>query len=817
MAKPASQKNRNKKRKQKQKTYRQQSSHQAKKEKGEFYFEGALYYIDLGNYEKAESFLKKAIKRDPDNQSALVELVRLGQTLQKENLIREGFLQLYERNLLENIPAYNEGLLWLCHHLTFFEELSKAKEILEYLHARQATLKVDQRKRFMKELKDTLAFCNARLEFERKQEPSRQQSPPAPHKQQTKAAASANTFAKGKSSRPKEKTAAPDKATNPSEAAAGIPEKPNAPANTATAAKKQEPPEVPITLEIGEDGISQSFAKATPASRQHYDLVMEAIQLRFKETFDHLLCLNTIEGIDSLTYQEETARKVLKTFRGRALLADEVGMGKTIEACMVLKEYIMRKMIRNALILTPTPLVSQWQEELRSKFGLDFVSTDDPDFRSAGDAFRQQPYIVASINIAKSKKNFATVAERDWDMVIADEAHHFKNKTTLNWKLLNSLKKRFLLMLTATPVENNLMELYNLITLLKPGQLKTESEFKSEFMTKGDATDPRNRTRLKGLLDQVMIRNTRAVANIQIPPRFAETARTEPAAAETELYARITELVRDINAANGSRRRMTLQHLLAEAGSSPAAVEKTLSDLAGKKELSEWQTDEIPAIRNLTRSMGDTGKNKMVLQLIESADEKIIVFVKYRATLDHLSDVFSWHNIGHSLFHGQMPNARKDREIEKFRNENKVLLTTELGGEGRNLQFCRRMINYDLPWNPMRIEQRIGRIHRIGQTREVLIYNLCAAGTLEDYILDILDRKINMFEMVVGEIDMIMGRMRGDQDFTDMVYDIWISEASEEDRKAAFDKLGSRIKRYKTGYEKTKSLDEKLFGENYEA
>ena len=117
----------------------------------------------------------------------------------------------------------------------------------------------------------------------------------------------------------------------------------------------------------------------------------------------------------------------------------------------------------------------------------------------------------------------------------------------------------------------------------------------------------------------------------------------------------------------------------------------------------------------------------------------------------------------------------------------------------------------------MRIEQRIGCIHRIGQTREVLIYNLCAAETMEDYILDILDRKINMFEMVVGEIDMIMGRMRGDQDFTDMVYDIWIGEASEEDRKAAFDKLGSRIKRYKTGYEKTKSLDEKLFGENYEA
>ena len=107
MAKPASQKNRNKRRKQKQQTYRRQATSQAQKEKAQFYFESARYYIELGNYEKAENFLKKAVKRDPDNQDALEELVRLGNTLQKENLIKDGFLQLYERNLLENNPAYN--------------------------------------------------------------------------------------------------------------------------------------------------------------------------------------------------------------------------------------------------------------------------------------------------------------------------------------------------------------------------------------------------------------------------------------------------------------------------------------------------------------------------------------------------------------------------------------------------------------------------------------------------------------------------------------------------------------------------------------
>jgi len=126
------------------------------------------------------------------------------------------------------------------------------------------------------------------------------------------------------------------------------------------------------------------------------------------------------------------------------------------------------------------------------------------------------------------------------------------------------------------------------------------------------------------------------------------------------------------------------------------------------------------------------------------------------------------------------------------------------------------MVNYDLPWNPMKIEQRIGRIHRIGQEKEVMIYNLCATGSVEDYILEVLDKKINMFEMVIGEIDMIMGRVKGEQEFSDMVYGIWINSSSEKERQKSFDQLASRLKSSKTLYKKTKELDEKLFEENYE-
>jgi SNF2 family DNA or RNA helicase len=767
-----------------------------------------MWYLGSENYPKAETFLRKSIKRDPDNQEAIYELIRLGETVQKETLILDGLLQLYERNLLENDPHGNEGILILCRYLICDGRYQRAAEIATETYNRLDSLAVQNKKQFESDLINLLVMATAR-HLEQDETPSRPRAAPSKRQKSTPESPPVKKT-KTVSPRVSDKFPTAQKTSSVSKTDPGETD----PVRQETGEKK--PPEITLAFEIDDKGIKAAFDRAVPATKAEYDLVMDAVRLRFKETFDHLLCLAALQGITSLTYQEETARKILKTFRGRALLADEVGMGKTIEACIVLKEYLMRRMIKNVLILTPTPLVSQWREELRSKFALDFRSTDDGDFRSGGSDFWHQPYIVASINIAKSKKNFAAVTGREWDLVVVDEAHHLKNRNTLNWKLANSLKKRFLLMLTATPVENNLMELYNLITLLKPGQLKTASAFKDEFMTRGDPTDPRNRTRLKGLLDQVMIRNTRAVANIQIPPRFAETIRTAPTAPEIELYNRVSGLVQDINEMDGTRHRMILKHLLAEAGSSPAAVEKTLSELSVKHELLNRHQDEIRAIRNLSRSMGDTAKNRMALKLIKAADEKIIVFVKYRATLDHLSEVLAWHKIGYSRFHGQMPNAQKDAEIEKFKTANNVLLTTELGGEGRNLQFCRRMINYDLPWNPMRIEQRIGRIHRIGQTREVMIYNLCAAGTVEDYILDILDRKINMFEMVVGEIDMIVGRMRGEQDFSDMVYDLWVNADSRDARKDAFDKLGARLKRCKTGYEKTKSLDETLFGENYE-
>jgi SNF2 family DNA or RNA helicase len=261
---------------------------------------------------------------------------------------------------------------------------------------------------------------------------------------------------------------------------------------------------------------------------------------------------------------------------------------------------------------------------------------------------------------------------------------------------------------------------------------------------------------------------------------------------------------------------MLLKNLLAEAGSSPRALSLTLTRMLSHRDLPLSQEKEIQAVQNLCRTMDGTQKNRVLLNLVKANPGKIIVFVKYIGTLEHLSEFLAWEKIPHAVFQGGMDNREKEAQIASFKQEKNILLTTEIGGEGRNLQFCHQMVNYDLPWNPMKIEQRIGRIHRIGQEKEVMIFNFCNAGSVEEYILEILDKKINMFEMVIGEIDMILGRVQGEQEFSDMIYDIWVSAASETEKEASFSQLASRLKRSKSSYEKSKALDEKLFGETYE-
>ncbi len=169
-------------------------------------------------------------------------------------------------------------------------------------------------------------------------------------------------------------------------------------------------------------------------------------------------------------------------------------------------------------------------------------------------------------------------------------------------------------------------------------------------------------------------------------------------------------------------------------------------------------------------------------------------------------------------YHGEMTRLQKEQAIREFAGRARVLVSTESGGEGRNLQeYCATMVNFDLPWNPMRIEQRIGRLHRIGQRRPVFIFNLAAEGTVESHLLELLSAKLNLFELVIGELDMILGNLAGEQEFEDRVFDIWGRAEGEEELRRAFERLGEELAEARARYESAVALEDALFGASTEA
>ena len=242
---------------------------------------------------------------------------------------------------------------------------------------------------------------------------------------------------------------------------------------------------------------------ASPSS--HFDLRAEAEQWAGWASADKLLSLDSLRGVERFPHQVAACLRVLRDFGGRGILADEVGLGKTIEAGIVLKEYVLRGAVRSALVLVPASLCEQWRSELWDKFELDFVVSRGP----AGQ-WGRHPFVISSLETARHERHRKRVRGADYDMVVVDEAHRLRNHQTLGWRFLNELNPRYMLLATATPVQNDLRELYNLVTLVRPGTVGTFSQFRRDFLSGHDKRTPRNTPKLRRLLQSVMIRTRRA-------------------------------------------------------------------------------------------------------------------------------------------------------------------------------------------------------------------------------------------------------------------------------------------------------------------
>lgn len=467
-----------------------------------------------------------------------------------------------------------------------------------------------------------------------------------------------------------------------------------------------------------------------------FKLAYEAKEKTIIKDFYGLQGPNYLPELTALPHQVETATKVIEEMNGKAILADEVGLGKTIEAGLILKEYMIRGLVKKVLILVPASLVTQWCSELNNKFYIPVIH-----YRK-NYKWSENDIIVTSIDTAKRDKNRKEILEIDYDLIIIDEAHKLKNSKTKNYEFVQLLKKKYCLLLTATPIQNKIDEIFNLVSLLKPGQLGDKSSFEDYYY------DEKNDDHLKTLINKVMVRNRRIDTGIEWTKRHIHSIFVEFSPEERNLYNLIDEWKRD----SSSFSKLTFQR---EACSSRESVFFSIKKLLEQ----EQQDTQIPKILDAIHQISKNAKAEKVLEIIKNVNDKVIIFTEFRATQMFLQWYLGQFNISSVPFRGGFKQGKKDWMKELFKNKSQVLIATEAGGEGINLQFCSHLINYDLPWNPMRLEQRIGRIHRLGQQEDVHIYNFATKNTIEEHILKLLYEKINLFERVVGDLDEILTRL----------------------------------------------------------
>ena len=465
-------------------------------------------------------------------------------------------------------------------------------------------------------------------------------------------------------------------------------------------------------------------------------------------------------------HQLTAAGDIVERLEGSALLADEVGLGKTIEAGLVLEELRARGEVRLALILCPAGLLTQWRDELGTKFDRQVLMQPEVPPRAG--------IVLASLDWAKRMPQAAQYQSRRWDLVIVDEAHHLKSQRSQNHAFVAGLPRRRMLLITATPIQNELTELYNLVTLVKPAVFGSYMQFYRRFLLA--PRRPRNVDELRQELSAVMVRRTRQEARIALPERKVELLQVDLTPPERRLYDRATRLLVQAYQARRAKQETILPLVLIqrELCSSSFALADTLQRMGPS-----WFGVEARDLLKCAQGIRQNQKAEAARSLLCGMREPALVFTEYRATQMFLGRQLEEAGLEVHYLHGGQGQRQRQAEIEAFRRRGGVLVATEAGGQGLNLQTASVVVNYDLPWNPMRVEQRIGRVHRLGQTREVRILNLFARDTVEEHVLRLLHEKIDMFRRVIGDLDVILRHLEHEKPLESRLLEIFLTEEGQ--------------------------------------
>lgn len=607
---------------------------------------------------------------------------------------------------------------------------------------------------------------------------------------------------------------------------------------------------------LGEgEAVPRQSSRPAPLTRFHQRITAEALTARSGQGPSRLAPALANSAVDLNPHQIEAAAFALSSLStGGCVLADEVGLGKTIEAGLILAQLAAEGRGR-ALILVPASLRIQWREELKSKFDLDADVVDGDVIRALPKGGpRVNPFDTGGIVIASHA--FGALHAHDlervpWDVAVIDEAHRLRNAYRRDHKtgqaLRKGLRKCSKLLLTATPLQNDLMELLGLTSFIDDALLGSEDSFRLQFAT-GELTEEKAAD-LKERLSHVVVRTLRR----QVKEHVKFTARRSlvedfaPTPEERELYDRVSEYLRreDAAAIPQSHRALlvlvyrkilasstfALSHTLTKlansldeklAGAECSAQADALLDLSGfQEEAEEWggsererprprgaaavsaMRDELAELRACARLAASIKTNAKGEALVRGLDraftvaracgwpEKAVVFTEFRRTQDYLKKLLEANGYPTTCLSGDAGGPEKRQAlVEEFRNRSRILLMTEAGAEGLNLQFSNLVVNFDLPWNPQRVEQRIGRCHRYGQQRDVLVLNFLNRQNAADARLyDLLSEKLALFDGVFGSSDEILGALGSGVDFEARVLEIYQSCRSSDEIDSAFDAL----------------------------
>tara|TARA_R110002072_G_scaffold302737_2_gene488206 strand:- start:29880 stop:32783 length:2904 start_codon:yes stop_codon:yes gene_type:complete len=620
----------------------------------------------------------------------------------------------------------------------------------------------------------------------------------------------------------------------------------------------------------------------------HYQAKLLAAQLTLKGpagTVDQLSRSISNARVDLNPHQVDAALFAVRSPLSKGVvLADEVGLGKTIEAGLVLAQrWAERK--RRILVIVPATLRTQWAAEIDEKFHIPSKVLESTLFNrlqrdgSANPFEQDDRLVICSYHFASNKS--AYVAQVPWDLVVIDEAHRLRNVYKTQNKMARTLRDTLgnvqKLLLTATPLQNSLMELFGIVSFIDEHVFGDEPSFRDQF-ARADNEEVRN-MELRQRLDPVCHRTLRrqVLEYIRFTKRkpitwdFFPTEDEQRLYEEVSLYLQRDELIA-LPAAQRKLMTMVLRKLLASSSFAIAGtlrslvrrLEQQLADAKAEASLresddglkadyesydatrDEWGDDsadddsrpsdvallksEIAALKGylkLAEGIQHNAKGEALLEALKGAfseterlggARKAVIFTESQRTQTYLFDLLErsgyqgkvailngsnadqrskdiytdWRtrHAGEDIVSGSRPVDVKAAIVEEFRERADILVATEAAAEGVNLQFCSLIVNFDLPWNPARIEQRIGRCHRYGQKHDVVVVNfLNRKNAADQRVFELLDQKLNLFEGVFGASDQVLGALESGVDVERRIADIYQECRDETEIASAFDSL----------------------------